>query len=155
MKKIIILFITLILLTGCIKKEESMELKKYNKYILELKEKEIKEENIPLSIKINVEEYKNNILSYTALIDRNDLVMKNIEAILIHNIETENAFPSTGIFDEKLTLDDSSKEKGIKLTGYVEKQEKIEFRLMIKYKDQNNKEQKYYYKYNYRQESTN
>ncbi len=151
MKKIILMLITLILLTGCFKKEENKAYTKYQKLISELQKIKSSSENIPLNIEINVTEYENNILSYTALINKNDTEMNDIEALLIHNIETENEFPSIGIFDEKISLNKKDKEKGIKLTGYVEKNDKIDFKLLIKYKDNKGKTQKYYYTYNYRQ----
>jgi len=64
--------------------------------------------------------------------------MKDIEAILIHDKETDNVFPSLGIFEDKITLKNESKELGIKLTGYVENGDNMNFKdipLEISYKN--------------------
>lgn len=149
MKKIITILIILLTITGCNK--ESNEMKTYKSYINELDKINESSENIPFDINIQVEQLEKNYLSYTILIDRKDLQMNNIEAIIIHDKETENIFPSIGIFDEKITLTDEKDKKGIKLTGYVEKYESITFKFMIKYKSEEDIEEKYYYIYNYRQ----
>ena len=71
--------------------------------------------------------------------------MNDIEALLIHNKVDDNVFPSIGIFDEKISLDDNTDKAGIKLSGYVENINDIEFKLFIKYKNEENIEKKYYY----------
>lgn len=149
MKKVLII-ILLSLLIGCTKninKEENL----YNKYVNELKNIETSSENIPFEINFSIEEINEDFLSYTVLLDRKGILMNNIESILIHDKVSENAFPSIGILDSKITLDKDNTKKGIKLTGYIEKQNDITFKFMIKYISEENKEEKYFYIYNYRQ----
>lgn len=141
MKKIIVITISLILLSGCTINNESLD--KYNNYIKELKSISVlTTEKLPLDIDVIVEKYDDNLYSYSAIINRNDEEMNEVEALLIHNKETENIFPSLGIFDDKISVKDKH---GIKLSGYVENIENIEFRLMISYINQDNKRLKYYY----------
>lgn len=145
------MFIFLMLfLSGC-KNEESKETIYYKELINELSKVNESSLSIPVNIEIKVEEMPNNFLRYTALLDRNGQVMKDIEAILIHDKETDNVFPSLGIFEDKITLNNESKELGIKLTGYVENGDNINFKFLIKYKNSEEKLKKYYYVYNYRQ----
>ncbi len=148
MKKIILLLITLLLCTSCIKKE-SNEYKIYEELTKELQKVDKTTENIPLNITIEVSEFNDSLLTYSALIDKDPSGMYEITGLLIHNKKTDNMYPSTGIFDEKISLQSNEEKKGIKLTGYVEKYEDIEFKLLIKYKTENNEERKYYYIYEY------
>lgn len=140
----------MIILCGC-KSDESEEFVYYKSLVKELSEVGESSKDIPVNTQIIVEEIPNNFLRYTVIINRNGIIMKDIEAIIIHDKETNNVFPSIGIYEDKITLDESSKELGIKLTGYVEKYNKLDFKAMIKYKDEEGNNKKYYYIYNYRQ----
>ena len=149
MKKVFILFITIILLTGCIKNDETKYL--YTSYIEELKSADTSTQT-DIDISINVSKLDNGLLTYTALINKGNHTMKNIVAILIHDKESTNEFPSIGIYDEPISLDSSSEQKGIKLTGYIEEHQEITFKLLLEYTDEFDEEQKVYYIYNYRQD---
>lgn len=140
----------MLFLSGC-KNEESKEVIYYKDLIEELSNVDNSSNDIPINIEIKVEEMPKGILRYTVLVNRNGLVMKDVEAIIIHDKETTNVFPSLGIFEDAVTLNNDSKELGIKLTGYVEKYDKINFKFLIKYKNDKGKEEKYFYVYNYRQ----
>lgn len=152
MKKILIIITCLCLLTACKTKENESE-KIYNSYIEELKNIENKKVNEDLTVKFIIEKLDNNYLSYNALIDKNDLVMNEVEALLIHDKQSVNSFPSIGIFDEKISLNESTK-KGIKLGGYLERVEDATFKLLIKYKSKEGKSEKYYYIYKFHQNLT-
>ncbi len=149
MKKILIVIIGLFLSVGCTK--QNNELAVYNSYIDELKGVTNSSENIPFTINITVNKLDNNYISYTSIVDKNNITMNDIEAILIHDKETNSIFPSLGIFEPKISLNNESAEKGIKLTGYMEPLNHITFKFLIKYKNIDNIEEKYYYIYNYRQ----
>lgn len=151
MKKVLLIILTTILLVGC-RNEETKQMKIYDDYIKDLESVETSSKDIPFNIEITVNKLTDGIMSYKALIDKEELTMNNIEAILVHDKKTENAFPSIGIFEDKISLDKESNEKGVKLTGYIEEHEEIKFKLLIKYKDENKKNKKYVYVYNYRQE---
>ncbi len=143
MKKMLIIITCTLFLTACAYKKESKEYAIYKNYINELNEIKGSSVNNPLVININIEKISENLFAYTSLINKNKEKMNNVLALLIHNKETENAFPSVGIFDEKVTI--SNEEKGIKLTGYVENIEDIRFKLLIKYTNDEGKIVKYYY----------
>ena len=141
MKKIIVIIITMFILSGCTIKNEAQD--KYNEYIEDLKSVEVLTmEKPPIDIDITIEKYDDNLYSYSAIINKNEEEMNEVLALLIHNKETENVFPSIGIFDDKISVKDKH---GIKLSGYVENIENIEFRLVISYTNQNNRRLKYYY----------
>ena len=141
----LIIITCIFFLTACTYEKESDEFKLFNKYISELKSIEESSVNSPLVININVEKISEDLYIYTALINKNEEKMNDVLALLIHNKESENAFPSVGIFDDKVTI--TEKEKGIKLSGYVENIEDIIFRLYIEYKAEDNEIVKYYYIY--------
>jgi len=151
MKKVLVIILTTILLIGCSNKE-TKQMKIYDDYIEYLESVDKSSKDIPFNVEISVNKITDGLMSYKALIDKEDLTMNDIEAILIHDKKSENAFPSIGIFEDKISLDKNSTEKGVKLNGYIEEQEEVEFKLLIKYKDENKKEKKYVYVYNYRQE---
>ncbi len=110
MKKILIIITCLCLLTACKTKENESE-KTYNSYIEELKNVENEKVNENLTVKFIIEKLDNNYLSYNVLIDKNDLVMNEVEALLIHNKQSVNSFPSIGIFDKKISLKESTKKR--------------------------------------------
>ena len=130
-------------LTACAYKKESNEHQFYMNYINELKEAEESTVDNPLVINIYLEKVNEELYIYTALIDKNNEKMNDVLALLIHNKETENAFPSVGIFDERIDI--TEEEKGLKLTGYVENIEDISFKLLIEYTNELGEQVKYYY----------
>lgn len=141
MKKIILIITILLLITGCYYKANDKTLM-YQKYIDELSTVTKTSEDSVLVINIEIEKLDENLYNYRALINKSG-TMKNIEAILLHNKETDDIFPSIGIFDDKITLSDDK--AGVKLAGYIEEIDNIEFKLLIKYTNEENKEVKYYY----------
>lgn len=150
MKKIIFALILLIvMLTGCNK--ESNEYKTYKNYIKELNESNIMSSNIPFDIEVYTEKIIDNEITYRVIIDNPKEDIKNIEAIIIHDKYTEDIFPSTGIFDDKLNLipetidKDKNYVKGIILTGYIPFKGDINdlnatFKVLVKYTDKFNVE---------------
>ena len=92
-----------------------------------------------------------NEITYRVIIDNPKEDIKNIEAIIIHDKYTEDIFPSTGIFDDKLNLipetidKDKNYVKGIILTGYIPFKGDINdlnatFKVLVKYTDKFNVE---------------
>ena len=141
MKKIFILLITIVL-CSCTNKEKQ-ELNNYKNLVNELKSTSIYKENDSLNISVELEKLSDNYYNYRVLIDKPDFEIKDIVALVITNEETDELYPSMGIFEEKISLSKESKEKGIKLSGYTTNKN-ITFKVYISYlKD--NKEEKYYY----------
>ncbi len=146
MKKIIILII-IVLLTGCSSDHVSDEYKIYEKYIDELKQNIEPSKITNYSINIELEKITNEETMYVLTLDNAQLDMYDIEVIIIHNKKTDDIFPTSGIFEEKIDLTKENKNvKGIQLIGFIDsKIDNIEFKAMVKYLDENNIEKKDYY----------
>lgn len=142
MKRLILLIIPILLLCSCSK--ESIELKKYNLYIKELETNE-NSTNIPFDINIDLSKFTNEEYMYKVIIDNPKEELKNIEALIIHDKDTKDIFPSSGIFDEKYNLipnnidKDNNNAKGIILIGYIKENTNITFKVLVKYEDKDNK----------------
>lgn len=146
MKKVII-FIICLFLCGCSSVSSSSEV--YNEYVDTLKG--VNEEKVCSGIEVTfkVDEITDDYINYYALINRNEIVMKNIEALLIHDKETINSFPSIGIYDEEVSLTKEGDKVGVKLSGYLEVNESTTFKLLLKYTDKYGVKKECYYIYNY------
>lgn len=154
MKKILIIFITLILfLTGC---NNETNIDKEKEDYLAIKQELLNSNNftnkddLPFDLNVYVNRVNDEELSYRAIIDNEKENMYDIKAILIHNYYTDNVFPSIGIFDDGVDLlVDNDNVKGISLIGYISSNKNIdnlEYRVYIEYKDDNDKLNKIYYK---------
>lgn len=143
MKKVVLL-ISVLLLCAC--SSDSIELKKYNSYIKELNTSE-DSKDIPFDISLNLNKFNDKEYIYKLIIDNPKEELRDIEALIIHDKYTKDIFPSSGIFDDKYNLipnninKDINNVKGIILIGYLPYEEDINitFKLLIKYKDNNNK----------------
>lgn len=154
MKKILIIFITLILfLTGC---NNNTNIDKEKEDYLAIKQELlnsnnfVNKEDLPFDLNVYVNRVNDEELSYRAIIDNEKENMHDVRAILVHNHYTDNIFPSIGIFDEGVDLLIGNDEvKGISLVGYISSNKNIdnlEYRVYIEYKDDNDKLNKIYYK---------
>jgi len=144
MKKIF-LIIVCILLCGCDIKE-SEELKIYKNYINELNKIEKVNTNLPFNINIYIDKIIETEVMYRVIIDNPKIALRNIEVLVTHDKYTEDIFPSSGIFDDKLNLipnvinKSSNYVEGIILVGYIPFEEEIEslnatFKVYFKYED--------------------
>ena len=146
MKKIIISII-IVLLIGCSSDHVSDEYKIYEKYIDELKQNIEPSKITNYSINIELEKITNEETMYVLTLDNAQVDMYDIEVIVIHNQETDDIFPTSGIFEEKIDLTKENEEiKGIQLIGFIDNEIKdIGFKAMIKYIDEEGNEKKDYY----------
>lgn len=146
MKKVMV-FIIYLFLCGCSSVNSSRKV--YNEYVDTLKG--VKEEKMCSLIEVTfkIDEITEDYINYYALINRNGNVMKNIEALLIHDKKTINSFPSIGIYDEDVSLINEEDKLGVKLSGYLEVNENTIFKLLLKYVDKDNVKKECYYIYNY------
>ncbi len=153
MKRIIILFVFIIALTGC-KNREEHEKNSYLKFksnLLEAKEY-TSSDNLPCEIIIDVNRVNKEKISYVLSLFNPKENMNNIKAIVVHNYYTEDVFPSIGLFDKKRDLKINSDDKNVlKLRGEIESTEDIddlnlELKVLIEYKTDNNKVKDIYYK---------
>jgi len=136
MKKIIP-YLLLLLLFGCSKPTT------YDTYVTMLKQENVASENVPFDVNIYMDEVNETKWIYQVVIDNAKEELKDIKALVIHNVKTKDVFPSVGIVDETITLNENT--KGINLIGYVDKKEEIEFKIFV---EANGK--KYIVIYNYR-----
>lgn len=151
MKKIvIILFISIITLTGCTDKKIVEEKETYIKYVQNLKKATKTSDNIPFEVEVKYDKLTNDEVRYQVIIDNVKEDINNIEAIVIHNKQTNDVFPSIGIFDEKQDLLKDKKPSGVILVGYIDyqgdvKDFKCNIKLLVKYETNNKKSHKVYY----------
>ena len=147
-KKILIIFL-LILLCGC-NSNLSEQKEKYISYIKELKEVNKTSKSYPFEIETVFDKLTNNEIRYQVIIDNVDEDIHDLEAIAIHNKQTDDVFPSIGIFDEKEELLKGKKPSGVILVGYIDYTGKVEdfkcnIKVLIKYKTKDEKIHKVYY----------
>ena len=150
MKKIfIVLCLSILLLTGC-DKDYSNAKDIYLKYIKELKTVKETSDILPFDIEVKYDKLTNNEIRYQVIIDNVKEDLFDVEMISIHNKETNDVFPSIGIFDKKEDLKVNKKPSGLILVGYIDYDKKIEdfkcnMKVMIKYKTSDKKIHKVYY----------
>ncbi len=133
MKKI--LLILCFILVGCSKPTI------YDTYVKNLKENNHISLDIPFNIEFYIDNVNENRLIYQVIIDNPQIDADSITALVIHNGETSDIFPSVGIVDEKVNLNE---EKGIILLGYVNQTSNLVFKVLI---ETNNQQYIYEYKY--------
>ena len=145
MKKVFLVIIFMFLLVGCTK-ENSKELTIYNSYVKDLKQIENYNTNLPFNIAIYVDKIIETEVMYRVIIDSPKVPLRNIEAIAIHDKYTDDIFPSSGIFDDKLNLipdvinKSSNYVEGIILVGYIPFEDDVKnldatFKVLVKYED--------------------
>ena len=150
MKKKILLFILIIVvLTGCSNKEVTKEKEVYNSYISILDNINESSEKYPFNIEVRFDKLTEKIVRYQIIIDNVKENIYNIEAVAVHNIKTDDIFPSIGIFDEKENLEVGKKPSGIILVGYIDTEKEIndlncKIKVLVKYEQDNNKKEVYY-----------
>ena len=149
MKKILTLLLIILLLTGCSDNKINKEKEKYIKYYNELKNVKKSSNNIPFDIEIKYDKITNNEIRYQVIIDKVKIDLEEIEALAIHNKETNDVFPSIGIFDDKQNLEVNKKPSGIILVGYIDYEGRVEdfkcnIKVLVNYKT-NKKTYKVYY----------
>lgn len=138
----IILITLCIFISGCTSKKEENLIKEkeiYQKYIKSMKKinKSSKEE-YPFDIEVKYDKITKNEVRYQVIIDNPKEKLTNISALAMHNKQTDDIFPSTGIFDKKQKLIPGKKPSGIILVGYIPytksvKKLKCEMKILIRF----------------------
>lgn len=140
MKKLLVL-ILLILCVGC-GQEEVMKTT-YNTYMKNLLSVNENSSYIPCDIEITYDKITDNEVSYQITIDNPKENMRNINIVVSHDKETDDGYPSIGVFDldpinlsVEQTKEDPS--KGIVLVGYFKYSGELdnldaEFKISINY----------------------
>ena len=102
--KILLIIIICIFLTGCNKDIESKEKQVYNSYIEKLSSDIKNNDNLPFDIEVYIDRITDYEVMYRIIIDNPKEELKDIETLVIHNKNTDDVFPSSGIFDTKYSL---------------------------------------------------
>jgi hypothetical protein len=119
MKKFFLLILVL-LLTACSSNNQLNNKKEvYQEYVRKLNSVKKSSSNIPFDIDVKFDKLTKNEVRYQVIIDNPKKDINNITAVAIHNKETQDVFPSIGIFDKKQKLIPNKKPEGIILVGYI------------------------------------
>lgn len=125
------------------------EKKVYVDYVKKLKDVKETTENLPFDITITFDKINEEEIRYQVVIDNPKSDIKNIEAIAVHDKQTDDVFPSIGIFDDTIDLITNQKPEGVILVGYIPYEEDLEdfeceVKVLIKYEIENNEYKGYY-----------
>lgn len=91
----------------------------YVKYVQELKKVTESSLDIPFDVNITYDKLDDEEVRYQVVIDNPKENVKNIKALAVHNMQTDDIFPSIGIFDDSVDLTLDSESKGVILVGYI------------------------------------
>lgn len=156
---IVLIFLSLIIV-GCTNKSEPVKEEKkenegnkdtYIKYVQELKKEEESSENLPFDVNVEYTKENDNEIRFEVSVDNVKGTVKNITALAIHDKQTDDVFPSVGIFDDTVTLTEGEKPEGVVLAGYIpytgsidDLKNEITVKVLIKYEYENKKITAYY-----------
>lgn len=153
LKKIFLLILILFLGCSCNSKEDeklSKERTIYQNYIKKLqKVKESSDEDYPFDIEVKFDKLTKNEIRYQVVIDNPKEKITDISAIVYHNKQTDDIFPSTGIFEKEESLTPGKKPSGLILVGYIPYSKSLEsfkctLKVLIRYSE-NKKTKTVYY----------
>ena len=152
MKKICILLLSLILITGCENKKEATK----NEYIAmknaTFNEKNYTNETLPVDIVTTIERINEEDVNYKTTITNPKENMHDVKVLLVHNYYNDDVFPSIGVFDEpQELLIDNTEETELTLTDTIQTTKNIsklnlELKLLIEYTDDDGEKKDIYYK---------
>lgn len=158
--KRLILIICLLLIPGCNQNSNQEQIDLYSSFIKETKQYESKDisKNLPFDINVYLEKVIDEEITYRVIIDNPKEEIKNIKAIAIHNYETKDIYPTSGIFEKSLNLIpnvvdlSNNNVKGVILIGYIDYDDEIEnfdgiIKVLIKYTGRKGTTEKVYYEY--------
>lgn len=158
MKKLFIIILTfLVFCVGCsnIEKETTKttksenEKKTYVKYVKKLNKINESTENLPFEIEVKFDKLTDEEIRYQVIIDNPKKDIKDIRALVIHDRQTDDVFPSIGIFDDRVNLISGEKPEGVILVGYIPYEYELdsfecEIKVLVSYKIENEKYTSYY-----------
>lgn len=147
MKKILLIIPILLLLFGCSNKVEDNKFA-YIEYKnnLEKQEEFMDNDGLGFNTFFNIDR-DGDTVNYSLTINNPKINMHNVKALLIHNYNSNDIYPSIGIFDEPKELLENSNDN-IKLEGSILSSDDlsdINFKLYLEYtNDEEVKEEIYY-----------
>lgn len=152
MKKICILLMVSLLLSGCENKEET----KKNEYLAmkgaTFNEKNFTKEELPVDIVTTIERINDETINYKTAITNPKENMHDVKVMLVHNYQNEDVYPTIGVFDEpRELLIDNNELSELTLTDTINTTKNIsklglELKLLIEYTDDLGEKKDIYYK---------
>lgn len=132
MKKIVVCLLLLSCVCGC-NRYDGMQIQ-YNRYMSYLEKASESSSYLPCDIEILYDKVSDDLVSYRIIVDNPKEVMRNINIVVTHNMETTDGYPSIGVFDEESI----NLEKGVVLGGYFKYSKSLddldaEFKILINY----------------------
>lgn len=152
MKKILIIILT-IFLVGCnnTPKESKSELEKedYINYVKKLEKINESTDDMPFDIEVKYDKLTKDEVRYQIVIDNPKYELNDVKTLAIHNKETDDIFPSSGIFENPIDLIPNQKPEGIILVGYIPYTKKVDdfkcnIKVLVEYKIDNKIYTSYY-----------
>ena len=152
---LILVLLSVFLIVGCSNTKKDLENKNietekdiYIKNVKKLEKVEKSTDNLPFSIEVKYEKMDDEV-RYQVIIDNPKQDITNIKALAIHNKQTDDVFPSVGIFDKKVNLIPNKKPSGVILVGYFPYKGdmdnlNVEMKVLISYTMDNKKITSYY-----------
>ncbi len=147
MKKVLLIIPLFLLLIGCTNKVEDEKFA-YIEYKnnLEAQEEFTDHDSLDFNTFFNIERVGDNV-TYSLTIDNPKINMHHIKALLIHNYDTIDTYPSIGIFDKtKELLADTN--DSLTLEGNIVSSDDlsdVKFKLYLEYTTDEEEKQEIYY----------
>lgn len=155
-----ILILCCLLLTSCTSNIYDEHINLYNSLVDETNSynKSDINEYLPFDIEVYFEKVIDSEITYRVILDNPKISINNIKAIVIHNYETKDIYPTSGIFEESLNLIPnvvdlkSNNVKGVILVGYIDYAKDIEsfkgtVKVLVEYNDLDGNLNKVYSEY--------
>ena len=147
MKKVLLIIPIFLLLMGCSNKVEDNKFA-YLEYKnnLEKQEEFIDNDGLDFNTFFNIDR-DGDTVKYSLIIYNPKIDMHNVKALLIHNYDNSEVYPSTGIFDEPKELLISN-EESITLEGTILSADDIsdiKFKLYLEYTNNEDEQEEIYY----------
>jgi len=153
MKRILVVLVTLLLVTGC--NQGNVMQMSYNKKIQQLLSVNENSGYVPCNIELTYDKITDDEVSYQIVFDNPKENMRNINIVVTHDQETTDGYPSIGVFDQEpinlsTIADEDNPNKGIVLVGYFKYSGDLEeinakFKILITYVNDAIEEKTVYY----------
>lgn len=158
MKKIIVLFLSLVMMSGCTNaaQQERLKFESYKAlYTDVLNAKDLKTSSFFFYIEYSVTDLGNQTYRYDVIIDRPQVAMYDVEILLIHDdgslVISETMMPSVGIFEDKTYYmipnqinKPANYVQGFALNG-ISNMRPIHLKMVVSWKDASTKQIKEYF----------
>lgn len=130
-------------------KDVEKEKETYIKYVQKLKKVDISTDELQFDVNITYDKLDNEEVRYQVVIDNAKADMNEVKVLAIHNKQTDDIFPSVGIFDKPIDLLQGDDKSGIILVGYIPYEGDMddfecEMKVLISYESEEKRVTDYY-----------